>query len=841
VTADAWASRFFGRDDVVRQLAESQVPLTVLSGDSGIGKSEVLRAAQIATRDAITPPPLLLRRECGVLHSILLEGLGDVLALDVQLRDSGAEIDGRLRKAAERIFRQAGSALTQVVSRELLAFVRGRLGEEFGAATYEFIVALKAPADQSLAVRINNALEPTATDIVLKLAHEVLGDFDHEGAVLALDVGENLSSDAVRILGDLAEKLPENLRIRIAVSTYSAEKYQAIVAPLSASDRYFHEVQLLGIGEDGVCEWLEKEGLSGDMAKTVTRATSGNALDVGDVIARLKEGKPIYDSLVREDFAHRTDDAWMQLEPEVARHARRLCVCANPLPFDRTLDFLGLEPAEWGEVQERLRHARIFSVEVDGLHWFQEARRRHVRENKLEDSERALLRANAWRWFDGQLNQLFEDSSYSAWYALERREFQNLLVEWLYLMAFIDPLEAAEGLARIYLKALWWWGLYVSFDLCDRLVEMGARVVRHGDNAETGATQLDRVVDAIERLHRHYPREGRRFQDGGEVVGGEQDSWAETEAALREIADGTALVEGAGSSRAPRAGGEQRLAAQAEIAMLVHVFRAHCLRGLAENENKGMGEEELRELDNHYERAIDLADDDNDWDRAWFRYEWADGLTDPAAFGRAADTAAGNGRRQRARELLAEAGDYVKTRQQYNVEELDFELAANVERVEGDLLWGNDRCEDAASRYVRAVHYAHASQVWPPDSGPDPYTLTFYREQCLRFAMRIAKLASDEGGRAGQDKVLRAIVKHVAAFRGEEYNALWDRVAGCLSRRDDRALATLLGGHCPEAKDLAGDGKEDYSRKAVCRIRRIERLWPDLVTLPPRSDAERGR
>ena len=156
----------FGRDDVVQRLAASRARLTVLSGDSGIGKSEVLRAAQVATADAIAPSPRSLPSSGGVLQRILLDGLGEVLAEDIRGRGGLDEAGRWLAEAAEGVVAKGGQALVRVVGQEVLAVVRGQLGEEVGQAATAYVASLKQAVDERLAVRLDNALDRGAADII---------------------------------------------------------------------------------------------------------------------------------------------------------------------------------------------------------------------------------------------------------------------------------------------------------------------------------------------------------------------------------------------------------------------------------------------------------------------------------------------------------------------------------------------------------------------------------------------------------------------------------------------------------------------------------------------------
>ena len=285
-----------------------------------------------------------------------------------------------------------GQELVRVIGKEVLAVIRGRLGTDVGEAAAAYTAALRTSVDERLAVRLDTALDRSAVELVISLAKEVLGRLQ-QGAVLALDAGERLPEEDIRVLGDVAESLPDGLRLRIAISTYSAE-HQATVDHLACGP-HVAEIALTGISDSGVREWLVAEGLPGEVAAEAARVTGGYALHLGDLIAHLKAGGAVDDAPLHEVFARRTEEAWAQLPPEIARHARRLCVFADPLPQDRTLELLELDAAAWGDAKERLQRARIFSIEVNGAPWFHEQRRRYLSEIKLDDAERAAACTDA--------------------------------------------------------------------------------------------------------------------------------------------------------------------------------------------------------------------------------------------------------------------------------------------------------------------------------------------------------------------------------------------------------------------------------------------------------------
>jgi hypothetical protein len=383
----------FGRTHEVARLTASRAPLTLLTGDSGVGKSTVLAAAQAATRDAIAPDPRSLPSSGGALQRLLLEGLATALTADTTTRGSGGKLVALLAEAAERVVAQGGQGLVRLIGQEVLALVRGQLGESVGEGLIAYAAALKEPADQRLAVRLDNALDRGAAELVLSFATELLPSLESQSVVLAFDAGERLAPEDVRFLSDLAEGMPKGMRIRIAVSTYAGER-QDIVDELGSVGSAVAAIELEGITDDGIREWLDAEDLTDVDVAQLRRATGGYALYVGDLIAHLKDGGTIEQAPLHDQLAFRTEEAWRELSAEIAGRARRLCVFADPLEGARTASLLGLSASEWAETQERLQRARIFSIEANGRPWFHEQRRRYLLEHKLTAEERTVACAD---------------------------------------------------------------------------------------------------------------------------------------------------------------------------------------------------------------------------------------------------------------------------------------------------------------------------------------------------------------------------------------------------------------------------------------------------------------
>lgn len=381
----------YGRREDIGRLAASRAPLTILTGDTGVGKSELLAAAQRETEWAIAPTPRTLPASV-VLQRILLEGLGAVLAEQVERTGRVQQLGQYLFEAVHRIVDERGQELVRVIGKEVLAFVRGRLGEEFGQATATYAKAFKDSVDDRLAVRLDSALDRPAAELVVALAGQVLDALGGESAVIALDAGERLADADLRLLADLSKSLPDSLRLRIAIATYSPEQ-RAMVDFLQRFGPAVAEIPLAALDEGAVGAWLTAAGQPLKLAADVTRVTAGYPLHIGDLILHLRGGGTVHDAPLQVAFGQRTEESWRTLEPEIAAHARKLCVFIDPLPLERTIELLDIDRASWGEAQDRLSHARIFSTQVNGQPWFHEQRRRYLVWEKLSAEERGAASA----------------------------------------------------------------------------------------------------------------------------------------------------------------------------------------------------------------------------------------------------------------------------------------------------------------------------------------------------------------------------------------------------------------------------------------------------------------
>ncbi|GGL90090.1 hypothetical protein [Micromonospora yangpuensis] len=286
---------------------------------------------------------------------------------------------------------------------------------------------------------------------------------------------------------------------------------------------------------------------------------------------------------------------------------------------------------------------------------------------------------------------------YGSWFKYENAVWQMYEAEWLSHSAQLPDERQVTRIQFVvlFLKAFWWWGLYITFSFCHQLLDSWQRAARTG---------LDRdLLDEVRRFHQHYPT-------GPDKPTGAH--WTQARHALRAIGELCGVHHG---WRDPGSSAEvQELRRQAWL--YLRLFTAHTYwydrRFAAAEATYGQLEPEF----------LDLADE---WMLAWLYYEWAQVGWD------AGDRRAAATRCRRSSHWL---------RQLVADEEIESELLANVHRLLGDLLHESDPVA-AAEQYGQAVKHAFVfhrmdNVLDGSVSPPDDYTSQFYTEITLRAAAR---------------------------------------------------------------------------------------------------------
>jgi AAA ATPase domain len=378
-----------GRDDSIRRLASSQASVSLVVGDSGVGKTTVLQAASIRCEGKkVLPPIVRVQASPGALQHALFDSLGQAVAI-VTRDTSAVERAARIvEHVVERVAQVQLKGLARAVAQHLLGIVRAHAGEQVADTLQSVVAALSTTEADALAVRINGAADNDVVDLIVQFAGELLDLADGKGLVLTLDNADELADDDQRRLEDLARRLPRGVQIWAGFTLWNAES-RNIADRLTEAGAI--SIPLDGLGVDYVAEYLISEGVAADLAPLVHGATGGYPLHLEDAVALLKESgstaAPLAGLGPDGVMAARTRRAWRDLTVDVRGVATLLVAFSEPLPSKRIPAFLGIEAVTWGAIEASLRDQGLFTG--SGRLWFHELRRRYIWAEILSQTERS--------------------------------------------------------------------------------------------------------------------------------------------------------------------------------------------------------------------------------------------------------------------------------------------------------------------------------------------------------------------------------------------------------------------------------------------------------------------
>jgi hypothetical protein len=311
------------------------------------------------------------------------------------------------------------------------------------------------------------------------------------------------------------------------------------------------------------------------------------------------------------------------------------------------------------------------------------------------------------------LSQIEEDEaglSLGAWYRYEDPRWQTRKREWLYHTSrgSTHREEARLQFASVFLDAFWWWGCYLEFDFCRRLLEDWEQVATEPEDI-TALESLGALLDNYPTGHLKPPGE----------------HWAAVRQALMTLRDVCGL----------RGAALLKTRLERHVAGLINIFLAHAYRYQDPADAKA---------DQRYAAAAALFQRDEDrWNQTWIAFELADLYIarDPPNL----DPAAEN--------VKVAASIALALRRE---DQSDEEVASNIHRVQADILWRRGQVPEAFEEYGRAILHAYLFQNTPHP--PDAYTKRFYQEMMERTTERLTEL-----WHRGQHEEALAMARRVSA------------------------------------------------------------------------------
>jgi hypothetical protein len=333
-----------------------------------------------------------------------------------------------------------------------------------------------------------------------------------------------------------------------------------------------------------------------------------------------------------------------------------------------------------------------------------------------------------------------DKAAYCRAYRYERPEWQAMVHEWLYHLMRLGDQQTSVEVARVYLAAFWWWGCYLRFPFCERLL--------HEWEMADAREQSREVAALLRRFQSSYPPEAEP-----DVV---EANWLQVEDAMEELLDLEQQI--------PVGADDDAEWRRAQLRAYLRIFLAHARRGQDPADPA---------IDAAYQDAHDefvaQGQQDDAWNLPWIEYELGDVALArgdlPEAFRRA--------------QAAVEQASGPAAQQ-------DNEVLANAQRLLGDVAWGRRDPETAIKHYELAMLHAFALQGMPKPA--DFYTITFYDRMARYVTGRLADLPSQ----VPDDTAAGAVLDQAHAFWHEYWRRAGEPVLA------DEPLELLMSGRVDE-------------------------------------------
>jgi hypothetical protein len=332
---------------------------------------------------------------------------------------------------------------------------------------------------------------------------------------------------------------------------------------------------------------------------------------------------------------------------------------------------------------------------------------------KLPEAERHALHKRAADYFRNWLQQYDEKErsrgDYLYQYRYEEPEWQSAMDDYLYHLGRSgDPMAAGVSFAGIYFDAFWWWGCYIDFPFCKRLLKQAG--------LKRLSPEGQRALDLLCCFDAAYPKEAHRTGS---------DGWSKVEATLREIRS-LAHLDGETTDLAPE---------QKHLRAITDIFLAEAYR---------FGWQDAGQAERWYLDAKDLLGD-SDWSKPWVLYHLGDLYREMAERElKTGDVEQWGKKLKLAAETCVAALELASGG--IPIMERDNEVIANIYRVLAEIAVMQDELERASTYYNFAALHAYAFQAIP--SPPDPYTIEFYRQMIGRIGDELKRLHKSKPAQA---------------------------------------------------------------------------------------------
>jgi len=283
-------------------------------------------------------------------------------------------------------------------------------------------------------------------------------------------------------------------------------------------------------------------------------------------------------------------------------------------------------------------------------------------------------------------------SAFERAFRLESPHWQRALVDWLeHLLGSEDDRRGIAKAASLYFRAFWWWGMYLPFPFCERLISL----IR---DSKVSSMASGPIALLLSEFHANYPR-----ASDWKHYWTRRQQWRTVATTVRRIRRFFGLP------------ADDETTNPGCLNAYTAVFLADALSALGDPACISLYESACSEL---------ARDDAEFWSVSYVRSSLAESLTMRGDARQAVDAA---------RVAAAEA------------ESSDWEAQSQAHRVLADALWMQQRYQDAWKAYAMAAFFAFKYQGNPV---LDAYTAKHQHEMCDRAVTRLFELAAVDPDRA---------------------------------------------------------------------------------------------
>ena len=278
----------YGRDELLEVLLERREGLIVLTGDSGVGKTSVLRTVQQRENTRIAVTGTLMSHE-GALETVIAEQLADACAAYLRTRtDPESQATQLAKRLVARAAKTSAIEMAGLVAKQLLGILASRLGPDAAAAIGRVLEDLTHTADEALERRLRLQSGADALRQLMGLAAETVSAIGD--VLVVLDGGERLSDSDFALLRDLPGFLPARVTVLLGLTTAdTAQHEKADLLGISGG----LVIELPALRLEHIQTWLADQTLPAEHAKEVLTRTNGYPLLVDSAIAYLLAGKSL--------------------------------------------------------------------------------------------------------------------------------------------------------------------------------------------------------------------------------------------------------------------------------------------------------------------------------------------------------------------------------------------------------------------------------------------------------------------------------------------------------------------------------------------------------------------